>query len=248
LIADVLRERWILAGVYAIATVLVGRLGGLLLGRLFRQRLAERLVPRAATVAAVASSVWTYTIALSGLGLVLNALGIDLTALLGAAGIAGIAVALGAQTLIRDWLAGFFLLAENQIAVGDYVAFAGAEGVVVSIGLRATRLRDVRGRLVTVPNGQIALLTNYTRAAMGGVEISLPLKDADVAALCADARACAGEQSLDGASVQLTKVEGGYAWIFVQFEYPHPTPAAMAEIRLTLVAALQSRGWKLFPA
>ncbi|MDE2571574.1 MAG: mechanosensitive ion channel, partial [bacterium] len=177
----------------------------------------------------------------------INTANIDLTTLLGAAGIAGIAVALGAQTLIKDWLAGFFLLAENQMAVDDYVAAAGVEGLVVAVGLRTSRLRDARGRIVIVPNGQITALTNYSRGGLGSVEIGIPLKEIEVAALVRDVRLCAVEEGLHDVSVQLGKVENGYGWVVVQFQYIRPTPDAMSLIRLTLVAALQKRGWRLSP-
>ncbi|TAM59105.1 mechanosensitive ion channel [bacterium] len=247
LLADLLHEHWIVAILYAVAALIVARFGAALIRRLFAQRLAARLVPRAATIAAVASSLWYYVVALSGLAAVLNVFGIDLTALLEAAGIAGIAVALGAQTLIRDWLAGFFILAENQMSVDDYVATAGVEGLVLSIGLRATKLRDARGRLVIVPNGQIATLTNYTRGSTASVEFALPLKDVDLEALCADVRACVAAQGLGAAGVTLSKVEGGYGWLATQFSMAAPTPDAVSAVRLTLVAALAQRGWKLYP-
>jgi len=247
LLADFPQERLIVASVYVVAALLVGRLGGVLIHRIFRQRFTARLVPRAATLAGVAASVWHYAVALAGLAAVLNVFSIDLTALLEAAGIAGIAIALGAQALIRDWLAGFFILAEDQMSVDDYVAISGAEGLVVSIGLRATKLRDSRGRLVTVPNGQITMLTNYTRSNVGSVEFALPLKEVDVVKLCDDVRSCLIAQGLRNASVTLSKVEGGFGWITSLFDYDRPAPDAMSGIRLTLVAALEKRGWKLFP-
>ena len=247
MLADLLHERWIVAALEAVAALLVARLGARVIRRLFGQRLTALLVPRAATLAAVASSLWYYGVALAGVAAVLNVFDIDLTALLEAAGIAGIAVALGAQTLIRDWLAGFLILAENQMGIGDYVAAAGAEGLVVSIGLRSTHFRDSRGRLVIVPNGQITTLTNYTRSNMASVEFAVPLKDVDVAALCEDVRSCIASQGLEEATVMLSKVEGGFAWLVAQFRCATPTPEVVCAVRLTLVAALQKRGWKMFP-
>ena len=247
MLADLLHERWIVAVLEAVAALLVARFGARVIRRLFGQRLAALLVPRAATVAAMASSLWYYGVALVGVGAVLNVFGIDLTALLEAAGIMGIAVALGAQTLIRDWLAGIFILAENQMEIGDYVAAAGAEGVVFSIGLRSTHLRDPRGRVVIIPNGQITTLTNFTRSGTASVEFAVPLKDVDVAALCDDVRSCVASLGLGEATVMLFKVEGGYGWFAAQFPCVTPTPDTVSAIRLTLVAALQKRGWKLFP-
>lgn len=78
-------------------------------------------------------------------------------------GVVGIAVGLGAQTLIRDWLAGMFVVLENQYSQGDVVRIAGVEGVVEDFSLRRTVLRDADGTLHSVPNGQIVVASNVTR-------------------------------------------------------------------------------------
>lgn len=78
-------------------------------------------------------------------------------------GVVGIAVGLGAQTLIRDWLNGIFIVLENQFSEGDVVRIAGVDGVVESFSLRRTTLRDIDGTVHTVPNGQIAVASNMTR-------------------------------------------------------------------------------------
>lgn len=78
-------------------------------------------------------------------------------------GVAGIAVGLGAQTLVRDWLAGIFIVLENQYSQGDVVRIAGVSGVVEDFSLRRTSLRDLDGAVHSVPNGQITVATNLTR-------------------------------------------------------------------------------------
>jgi moderate conductance mechanosensitive channel len=78
-------------------------------------------------------------------------------------GIAGIAVGLGAQALVRDWLAGIFIVLENQYSQGDVVRIAGVSGVVEDFSLRRTTLRDLDGAVHSVPNGQITVATNLTR-------------------------------------------------------------------------------------
>ena len=78
-------------------------------------------------------------------------------------GIVGIAVGFGAQTLIRDWLAGIFVVLENQYNQGDVVRLAGVSGVVEDFSLRRTVLRDLDGTVHTVPNGQITVASNLTR-------------------------------------------------------------------------------------
>jgi small-conductance mechanosensitive channel len=95
--------------------------------------------------------------------LVLNELGISIAPILATAGVAGIAIAFGAQSLIKDYFTGFFLLLEDQIRVGDVVELAGRSGQVEEMTLRYVRLRDGDGHVTFVPNGEIKLVVNRTR-------------------------------------------------------------------------------------
>jgi small conductance mechanosensitive channel len=97
---------------------------------------------------------------------VLMALGqfsIDIGPAIAGLGVVGIAVGFGAQTLIRDWLAGIFVVLENQYSEGDVVRIGGVEGVVESFSLRRTTLRDLDGTVHSVPNGHITVASNLTR-------------------------------------------------------------------------------------
>lgn len=95
--------------------------------------------------------------------MVLKLFGVDIGPALAGLGVAGIAVGFGAQTLVRDWLAGIFVVLENQYNVGDVVRIAGVDGVVEDFSLRRTTLRDLDGTVHTVPNGQIIVASNMTR-------------------------------------------------------------------------------------
>jgi moderate conductance mechanosensitive channel len=104
--------------------------------------------------------------AVIGIIAVLMALGefnIDIGPAVAGLGVVGIAVGFGAQTLIRDWLAGIFIVLENQFSEGDVVRIGGVEGAVESFSLRRTTLRDLDGTVHTVPNGQITVASNMTR-------------------------------------------------------------------------------------
>lgn len=90
-------------------------------------------------------------------------IGFDPTSLLATAGLAGLAVGFGAQRLVRDVITGFFILLEDQFAVGDYVTIGAATGVVEEVGMRVTKIRDDTGRLNIIANGDIAQVTNYSR-------------------------------------------------------------------------------------
>jgi small-conductance mechanosensitive channel len=94
--------------------------------------------------------------------MILRELGFNITPLLTGAGIAGVAIGLGAQAIVRDFLAGFFILMENQIRVGDVIRTEGADGQVVRISLRTTHLRDADGILHIIPNGEIKTVRNMT--------------------------------------------------------------------------------------
>jgi small conductance mechanosensitive channel len=95
--------------------------------------------------------------------MVLSELGVSLAPILGAAGIAGVAIGFGAQSLVKDFFSGFFILFEDQIRTGDVVRIAGHSGAVEEITLRHTRLRDYEGNVHYVPNGMIDSVVNMSR-------------------------------------------------------------------------------------
>jgi small conductance mechanosensitive channel len=94
---------------------------------------------------------------------ILGELGVEIGPVLAAAGIAGLAVGFGAQSLVKDVINGFFILLEDQIRVGDVVKVAGQGGVVEKVNLKMTVLRDFSGNVHYVPNGSIDLVTNMTK-------------------------------------------------------------------------------------
>ncbi|TXG79083.1 MAG: mechanosensitive ion channel family protein [Rhodocyclaceae bacterium] len=93
---------------------------------------------------------------------ILSEFGVAVAPILGAAGVAGIAVGFGAQSLVKDCFTGFFLLLENQIRIGDVVEAGGKSGVVEELTLRYLRLRDYGGNVHYVPNGNISVVTNMS--------------------------------------------------------------------------------------
>jgi small-conductance mechanosensitive channel len=117
---------------------------------------------RGQTIAQLLKSVGRVVIIVIALLLTLNTF-IEITPLLAGAGILGLAVSFGAQSLVKDIIAGFFTLLENQYAVGDVIEAAGKSGVVERMTLRVVQLRDLNGVLHTIPNGQITVVSNKTR-------------------------------------------------------------------------------------
>jgi moderate conductance mechanosensitive channel len=95
--------------------------------------------------------------------MVLKAFNVDIGPAIAGLGIAGLAVGFGAQALIKDWLSGIFIVAENQYNAGEHVRIAGVEGTVEDFSLRRTMLRDADGTIHHVPNGQIIVASNLSR-------------------------------------------------------------------------------------
>ena len=118
-----------------------------------RARTLGRVLRQAFTV-----GIWTLAIVT-----ILGEMGVAIGPLLAGAGIAGLAVGFGAQALVRDMIAGFFVLLENQYRVGDVISIAGVTGIVEAINIRTTVLRDTDGSVHVVPNGTIGVVTNRTR-------------------------------------------------------------------------------------
>jgi len=96
--------------------------------------------------------------------MILSELGLDITPLLASAGVAGIAIGFAAQNSIRDLIGGFVIMLEDHYNIGDVVSIADITGEVTELGLRRTVLRDLKGILHVVPNGEIKVASNYTRS------------------------------------------------------------------------------------
>ena len=115
------------------------------------------------TLASVITSVGVFVIAFVAALMVLSTLNMDVKPLLASAGVAGLAIGFGAQTLVHDFINGFFILLENQYDIGDNIRIAGVKGIVEGMSLRHTVLRDEDGTVHTVPNSAIQIVSNTTR-------------------------------------------------------------------------------------
>jgi small-conductance mechanosensitive channel len=118
---------------------------------------------RARTLGAAINKVVTAAIAAIALLMVLRELRVDIAPVLTGAGIVGLAVGFGAQTLVRDVISGFFLILEDQVRVGDVAAINGTGGLVEQINLRTIVLRDIEGTVHVFPNGSITTLANRSK-------------------------------------------------------------------------------------
>jgi small-conductance mechanosensitive channel len=127
------------------------------------RRAREELAKRSETLSNFLTPATRFIIILVAIFMILSELGIDITPLLAGAGVAGIAIGFGAQSLIKDFLGGMFIILEDQYDKGDVVKIAGIAGLVEDINLRRTILRDLDGIVHSVPNGEITTASNYTR-------------------------------------------------------------------------------------
>jgi moderate conductance mechanosensitive channel len=123
----------------------------------------ERQRARANAVAGLLISTGSFVIVVIAVLLILGQLGINITPLIASAGVAGIAIGFGAQTIIRDFLSGVFMIMESQFGVGDVISVSGITGTVDGVSLRITRLRDADGTLWYVTNGSVTELGNRSQ-------------------------------------------------------------------------------------
>ena len=150
--------------------------------RIFRTYMERRAgsdeLARVNTLARVFRNAAAIVIAIVAGTLVLGELGISIAPILATAGVAGIAIGFGAQSLIKDYFNGFFLLLDDQIRQGDVVQIAGVGGLAEEVTLRYVRLRDLEGHVHYIPNGEIKLVTNRTRVYATPV-IDVPISYAE---------------------------------------------------------------------
>jgi small conductance mechanosensitive channel len=122
---------------------------------------------RVRTVARLVVRIAGAVIGIIAVLMVLDQFAIDIGPAVAGLGVAGIAVGLGAQTLVKDWLSGIFIVLENQFSEGDAVRIAGVDGIVEDFSLRRTTLRAADGSVHSVPNGQIVVASNLSRGGPG---------------------------------------------------------------------------------
>lgn len=149
----------------------------------FRARMGARAataenIRRIDTLAHVSRYVVRSLITLIASMMILSELGVSIAPILGAAGVAGIAVGFGAQSLIKDYFNGFFILLENQIHEGDVVEVSSKTGVVEKVTLRYILLRDFEGSVHFIPNGLITTVTNKSRGyAYAVIDVNIAYRE-----------------------------------------------------------------------
>ena len=118
------------------------------------------------TLTVILKKIVRYVIYFIGVVISLELFDINTTSIIATAGVGGLAIGFGAQSLVKDIITGFFILLEDQYTIGDYIQIDSKEGIVEELGLRVTKVRDFTGELHIIPNSSINVVTNRTRGAM----------------------------------------------------------------------------------
>jgi small conductance mechanosensitive channel len=157
---------WLRRLLYSVCVFLVALIVTWPVRGLIRKRIHKRAGQnlRADTLSKLLMSVAGFVVwFLAAIQILKEGLGVDVTSILAAAGVLGVAVGFGAQSLVKDVISGFFLLLENQFSVGEDVTIDGYTGTVEELGLRSTRIRGEKTGVLIVPNGAITKVVNLSR-------------------------------------------------------------------------------------
>ena len=151
------------APLHILAIIAIAWLMSILGSKVIKRWMKKIHGERAVTIGSILKSFLNALIGIVSLGMILGEFGLNLGPLVTSAGVLGVALSLGSQTVIRDFLAGIFMLVEGQYAVGDEIQTLEVEGVVESVGLRVTTVRSKDGVLWYIRNGEITKLGNKNR-------------------------------------------------------------------------------------
>lgn len=136
--------------------------------------LTQQRERRYRTILKLLQSVISYVVYFSAILAVLSVMNVKVAGLLAGAGIVGLAIGFGAQSLVKDVITGFFIIFEDQFGVGDYIKISAIEGTVLEIGLRTTKIKGVSGEINIIPNGTILEVVNYSiNNTMSVVDVSV---------------------------------------------------------------------------
>lgn len=151
--------------VIIILAVVIAKIGRLIIRKFFENQKKFKFKlddKRLDTMSTLLASVFKYVVYIGAILMILSDI-LKLQSVLAAAGVGGVAIGLGAQSLIKDTISGFFILLEDQFAVGDLVTINNMMGTVEHMELRVTRLKNYTGDVYIIPNGEIKMVTNHTR-------------------------------------------------------------------------------------
>lgn len=159
---------YIMTAIKVVMVIVIGRISISIINRIIENffKLYPKLKKdekKSVTLSGILKSIVKYTVYIIMVISALNVLGIPTAPLLATAGLGGLAIGFGAQSLVKDVFTGFFILFEDQYGVGDYVTIGSMTGTVEDIGLRITKIRAFNGDVHIIPNGEVKTVTNHSR-------------------------------------------------------------------------------------
>ena len=181
-------ETWISLGktvlrliVIIVMSIIINRIGKRIIEQLFKEKRHSPILlsnRREQTLSRLLKNVLTYIISFIVIVMVLDEFGVPVSTLLAGAGVVGLAIGFGAQSLVKDIISGFFIIFEDQFSVGDYIMINSLEGTVEEIGLRTTKIESWTGEQHVIPNGDISIVTNYSiHNGISVVEVNVPYEN-----------------------------------------------------------------------
>ena len=181
MLKDLAKNAIIAKFITAVIAVLIGyiliRASGKVLDKLLKKGRDPKIANAAKveTISKLLYSIIKFAILFIVISIILDTIGINTSSLIATAGIGGIAIAFGSQTIIQDFIMGIFIVVDDRIRVGDWVIAAGCEGEVEQLNLRTTLIRDFNGSLHIIPNSQIKNVQNFNRGInLAQVVFALP--------------------------------------------------------------------------
>lgn len=144
---------------------IVIKIGKALISRFFKIQSHTKMRPterRQQTLQKLLENALTYIVYFTAILAILSEFNVNVNAILASAGVLGLAVGFGAQSLVKDIISGFFIIFEDQFSVGDYVIIGTSEGTVMEIGLRTTKVEGIGGEVYILPNGNVTEVINYS--------------------------------------------------------------------------------------
>ena len=169
--------------IYIVLILLIATISAKLIShaisRLLSRTIREDMFPsktdrtrRVKTLDSVAEAIVSFVVWITAIIMVMNLIGINTAPLLASAGILGVALGFGAQSLVKDFITGMFIIIENQYRVGDYVEIQNIKGTVKAVTMRTTVIQDSDGSIFHIPNGSIIVTGNHT---MGNNKVSVEI-------------------------------------------------------------------------
>ena len=204
---------------------------------------------RSKTLSGLVASIFRYSFLFVAIVMILEEFRVDTTSVIASAGVLGLAIGIGAQSIVKDFISGFFIILEDQYAVGDYIISGSLEGTVEEISFRVTKLRDGSGVLHVLPNGSITRVSNFNRGCITSA-VTVPVAyQADIRQMmevlqqiCREFKQERADMQAEPTIVGITDFQSGYMTVRILVQSVPMTQAEIeAALRYKIRTSLQER-------